>query len=83
MRFHIDNSVFAGLSLGKLAKSAFALISSTTSNSGVDKADRILYDKGDGDLYFDRDGSGTHYNRVKFAHVADDTVINQTDFFVV
>ena len=81
--FDIDNAVFIGLAGGTLDRRDFKVIASAKSNVGVDASDRILYDRTDGDLYFDRDGSGHHFGRVKFAHVDPDTVLNQADFFVV
>jgi Ca2+-binding RTX toxin-like protein len=81
--FNIDNAVFAGLHMGRLDKHDFKVISSATSTVGVDASDRILYDQTDGDLYFDRDGSGSHFGRIKFAHVDDNTFLSHTDFFVM
>jgi len=78
--FMLDKAVFAGLKAGDLAASAFKQISSATSTAGVDGNDRILYDKAHGDLYFDRDGSGTQFDRIVFAHVTDGTVIDNSDF---
>jgi Ca2+-binding RTX toxin-like protein len=81
--FHIDNAVFKGLGLGALSKKDFTSISSATSSKGVDGSDRILYDKANGDLYFDRDGAGTKYDRVLFASVEDGTKLDHTDFLIM
>jgi Ca2+-binding RTX toxin-like protein len=79
----IDHSVFKDMKAGKLAKADFTVIAGAKSTAGVDASDRILYDDKHGDLYFDRDGSHTKYDRVLFAHVADGTVIDNTDFHIV
>lgn len=79
----IDDAVFKGLALGTLSKDDFKLIASATSTAGVDASDRILYDKADGDLYFDRDGSKGHFDRVLFAHVTDNDKLNHADFHIV
>lgn len=81
--FHIENAVFKGLKSGMLSSKDFTTISSATSKRGVDVSDRILYDKADGDLYFDRDGSGKTYDRVLFAHVDDGTKLDHTDFIII
>lgn len=81
--FNIDNAVFKGLKLGALSKDDFAIITSANSSKGVDASDRILYDKADGDIYFDRDGSGTRYDRVLFASVDDGVKLDHTDFMIV
>jgi serralysin len=81
--FHIDNAVFKGLSTGTLSSDYFTLISSATSTAGVDGDDRILYDKAHGNLYFDKDGSGGTYNRVRFAVVDDNATVLYNDFVVI
>lgn len=82
-RLDLDSSVFAGLSVGALASAAFKLIASGSSTTGVDNSDRILYDKADGDIYFDRDGSGDTYDRVLFASITNGTSLDQLDFEIV
>jgi Ca2+-binding RTX toxin-like protein len=81
--FSLDNAVFEGMKAGKLSASAIKLIFSATSTVHVDGSDRILYDKVHGDLYFDQDGSGTAHDRVKFAHVVENTVLHNSDFFII
>jgi serralysin len=78
----LDNAVFSSLKTGTLSSSSFQLISSGTSSKGVDSNDFILYDKSDGDLYFDRDGSKGRYHRVLFAHVVDGTAMSNIDFHI-
>jgi Ca2+-binding RTX toxin-like protein len=82
-QFDIDNAVFKGLSTGNLSAGAFKQISSGNSTQGVDSGDRILYDKAHGDLYYDRDGSGNNFDRVKFAHIDNGTALNHSDFHVI
>lgn len=79
----LSASKFAGLDLGTLEDYRFKEIGFDSQTAGVDKSDRILYEKDDGDLFFDRDGSGTEYGRVKFATISDNTSLNWTDFFIV
>jgi Ca2+-binding RTX toxin-like protein len=81
--FELHTGVFPGLKSGTLNSSFFKLIASATSTSSVDSNDHILYDKKHGDLYFDQDGSGKTYDRVRFAAVADNTTIDHSDFKVV
>lgn len=81
--FELDAGVFKGLEDGRLDKAAFKLIAGAASSKGVDKDDRILFDKAHGDLYYDRDGSDATYERVKFAEVADKSPVDHTDFLIV
>jgi Ca2+-binding RTX toxin-like protein len=76
--FKLENGVFAGLKAGKLDADAFHL-----GTKAADKEDRIVYDKAHGDLSFDRDGSGSKYDLVKFAEVKDGTSLDHTDFLAV
>ncbi|MDI6029439.1 calcium-binding protein [Corticibacterium sp. UT-5YL-CI-8] len=75
----IDNAVFAGLIEGALAASAFKDIAYGV----VDTSDRILYDSGTGDLYFDRDGSATAYDPVKFAVIENLDIVTYRDILVI
>ena len=68
---------------GRLEDYRFKEIASGSSTKGVDKSDRILYDQKHGDLYFDRDGSSSKYDRVLFARVSDDKALDHTDFLIV
>lgn len=76
--FELENAVFKGLAVGTL--SASALFVGTQAH---DSSDRIIYDKAHGDLYFDRDGTGTDYARVKFAEVSDNTTLTALDFIII
>lgn len=66
--------------IGSLLKSEFKVIAGPDSTTDVDASDRILYDKGNGDIYFDQDGSGSKYERFALAHVRPNTPIDHTDF---
>jgi Ca2+-binding RTX toxin-like protein len=77
----VDNAAFPGLKAGKLAASAFKVV--TSPSAGVDASDRILFDQGDGKLYFDRDGSGTKYKPLLFAIVDPNIALTVSDFAVI
>lgn len=56
--------------------------------TSVDDSDRIIYDKKNGVLYYDRDGSGDDYSRLKFAELdfsgSKNTIsLTHDDFLVV
>lgn len=80
--FDIDNAVFLDLKNGALAQKAFKEIAGASSEAGVDRNDRFLYDRGNGDLYFDRDGAGDAFDRIKFAEVTNGIALDHTDFNV-
>ncbi|NGN43477.1 type I secretion C-terminal target domain-containing protein [Mesorhizobium sp. CGMCC 1.15528] len=73
----LDDSVFAGLSLGKLAASAFHV-----GTSAHDASDRIIYNKTTGDLWFDKDGIGGAA-AVKFATLTPGLALSAGEFFIV
>ncbi|MBD0413133.1 calcium-binding protein [Oryzicola mucosus] len=76
----LDDAVFVGLTEGALiAKAQFKDIGTGT----VDASDRILYDSTTGDLFFDRDGSGTAYDAVKFAVIDNLEPLSYRDFLVI
>jgi Ca2+-binding RTX toxin-like protein len=81
--FEIDSAVFRGLHRGELSAGAFNPILGAHDSVGVDADTRILYDRTNSDLYFDRDGSGDKYDRVLFAHLKDGTVLSHSDFEVI
>ena len=54
-RIEIDNAVFAGLTAGVLAGTAFA---ANLTGQATTAAHRIIYESDTGALWFDRDGSG-------------------------
>ena len=75
----IDNAVFAGLSLGPLAITAF-----TANSSGIatTTAHRIIYETDTGFLWFDANGTATG-GRVQFADLAGGLVFSSSEFTVV
>ncbi len=74
----MDHSVFAGLSVGALAASAFYV-----GTAAHDASDRIVYNNVSGALLFDRDGSAATYAAVQFATLDDHLAVTRADFTVV
>ena len=79
-RILLDDAVFLGLTAGSLASSAFNMLGR---GSHVDSSDRILYNAHSGDLFFDRDGSGTVYDAIRFAKIANNASLSASDFLIV
>lgn len=82
--FLLDDAAFLSLAATgakkQLAASAFKLLGG---GAAADGDDRILYDKANGDLFYDRDGSGTSFAAVKFAEIENKAELSAADFFVV
>ncbi|MDI6027398.1 S8 family serine peptidase [Corticibacterium sp. UT-5YL-CI-8] len=76
----LDNAIFLGLSDGALTSAAFR--ANATGLAG-DSSDRIIYETDTGELYFDRDGTGSTYNPVLFAILSNHETITYQDFVVV
>ncbi|MBD0417063.1 calcium-binding protein [Tianweitania sp. Rool2] len=76
----IDNAVFLGLSAGNLSSAAFR---ANTTGNAADASDRIIYETDTGELYFDRDGSGSTYQPVLFAILSNQETISYKDFLVI
>jgi Ca2+-binding RTX toxin-like protein len=77
---HIDNAVFSALTAtGALAASAFRDIAAAPK----DADDRIIYNSGTGNLYYDADGSGSAFGNIKFAHLANLAELTAADFVVI
>ena len=78
--FYLDDDVFTALARGSLSAAAFR------SGEGVraagDRSDRIIYNETNGNLYYDRDGTGDAAAKL-FATLAGAPGIDETDFFVV
>jgi Ca2+-binding RTX toxin-like protein len=74
---HLDQTFFSQIVLGALAGSAFKNLSA----AAVDAGDRILYDPGTGEIFYDANGSVAG-QRTLFAKVDPGTLLNHTDFFV-
>ena len=73
----LDNSIFKALKAGVLSAKAFFV-----GQSAEDAADRIIYDKKTGALFYDRDGDGDAA-AVKFAVVKKGLALDHDDFFIV
>ncbi len=72
----LNNAVFAGLSVGTLAASAFVV-----GAAAADASDRIIYNSATGALYFDADGNGAGA-AVQFATLAAGLALTNNDFLV-
>jgi Ca2+-binding RTX toxin-like protein len=70
----LDRDVFAGISDGRLAASAFNLGAQAS-----DASDRILYDQASGKIFYDADGIGG-LAAILFASVDAGTVLTNADF---
>ena len=75
----LDDAVFAGLSTGGLAASAFA---ANLTGAASDALDRIIYETDTGRLYFDADGNGAGA-RIHFATLAANVPLTNADFVVI
>ncbi len=76
---NIDDAIFSAITVtGTLLSGFFKNLDTGI----IDANDRILYDQSAGDLFYDADGSGAGA-AIKFAQVADNTALNNLDFFVV
>jgi Ca2+-binding RTX toxin-like protein len=73
----LDNAVFLGLTDGALSTGAFAF-----SSAVAETDDRIIYDQGMGNLFFDADG-GARDNQTLFATLTNKASITASDFFVI
>ncbi|MGH2340541.1 hypothetical protein ACRC7T_03555 [Segnochrobactraceae bacterium EtOH-i3] len=75
----LENSIFQSLTrTGTLSSSAFKDIDT----GSVDRNDRILYDSGNGSLYYDADGSG-RTGAIKFAILSTAPDLTASDLLVV
>ncbi|WP_311274803.1 calcium-binding protein [Methylobacterium sp. WCS2018Hpa-22] len=75
--FELAQGVFKALALGDLAASAFKDIASGT----TDASDRLLYNRGTGELFYDADGNGAS-KAILFAVVDTKVALNHHDFFI-
>jgi hypothetical protein len=74
----LQNSVFTAIgSAGRLKSGVFR-----TSDEARDSTDRILYDREDGVLYYDADGTGTT-EQVAFAKLSAGLKITSLDFHII
>jgi len=72
--FQLKRAVFKGVPKGALASQAFVL-----GKAAKDADDRIIYDKGTGNLYYDADGTG-HIAAVKIATLTNKAALSYHDF---
>jgi Ca2+-binding RTX toxin-like protein len=76
----VDNAIFTALTAtGTLAVSAFKDIAAAPK----DADDRIIYNSGTGNLYYDADGSGAAFGNVKFAALTGAPAVTAADFVVI
>ena len=76
----LENAIFTALTAtGTLAASAFKDIV----DGPKDADDRIIYNSGTGNLYYDADGSGAAFGNVKFASLANLAELTAADFLVI
>lgn len=75
----LDDAVFSGLKLGRLAASAFA---ANLTGTATDGSDRILYETYNGRLYYDPDGTGSAA-RIMFAILTNHPTLTFADIMVV
>ncbi len=73
----LEDSLFEALDLGTLSVSAFEV-----GSAADDLQDRIIYNSNTGALLYDADGSGSQA-AVKFAQVATDLSISNSDFVII
>ena len=74
------NAVLIGLGAGVLAAAAF---SSSINGVATDASDRIMYETDTGFLWFDQDGTGGAFARVRFADLAGGLGMTAGEFAVV
>jgi Ca2+-binding RTX toxin-like protein len=79
----LDSEFFIGTTGSHLPEGMFKTVSNIHSTKGLDRDDHILYDKKNGDLYYDRDGSGGKYDPMKFAHLDNHAALSAGDFMVI
>jgi len=78
----LSKAVFTGLGTTGLALATAAFHSGAGVKTAHDADDRIIYDTGTGDLYYDKDGTGAAA-AVKFATIQNIPLdLNENDFFV-
>ena len=76
----LENAIFTTLTAtGVLAASLFE----NTSIAGQSGAEVVIYDKANGDLYYDTHGVGVARGLVLFAEVANNTALTNADFVVI
>ncbi len=78
----LENAVFIGLAVvgGVLAGSAF---SASINGVATDSSDRIMYETDTGFLWYDQDGTGSLFARIKFADLDASLAMTASEFTVV
>lgn len=76
-RIVLDDDTFTVLPTGGLSLTRFAL-----GTSAGDSSDRLIYDQPTGDLFYDRDGTGSAA-QVLIANLGAGTTLHHTDFLIV
>jgi Ca2+-binding RTX toxin-like protein len=76
----LDNTIFKAISNGNLPGVRFV---ANNSGNAQDRADRIVYEKDTGKLFYDRDGTGGTHKKVHFATLDDGLSLTHTDFFIL
>ncbi len=77
---NLENAIFALLiATGALASNLFE----DTSIAGQNGSEVVIYDKANGDLYYDTNGAATAGGLVLFADVTNNTALTAADFVVV
>ena len=79
-RIELLASAFPGLATGDLAIEAFA---SNTLGAATSAEHRIIYETDTGALWFDRDGSGNLFARVKIADLTAGLAMDRNEFLIV
>ncbi|CAN5427983.1 hypothetical protein BH10PSE7_BH10PSE7_18730 [soil metagenome] len=74
----LSRSIFTGIASGELAEGAFMI-----GQVALDPDDRVIYNFGSGDLYFDADGSKPGASRVLFAVLDPGLKLTSADFVIV
>ena len=75
---HLENAFFTGLTQGAFLPASAFVIGAVA----ADATDRIIYNSGTGNLFFDQDGLGG-VAQVLFADLASGLAMTANDFFVV
>jgi Ca2+-binding RTX toxin-like protein len=75
-RLHLDDAIFGQLSAGTLKSSQFRI-----GAEALDSDDYIIYNQNTGDVYYDRDGSGSAA-AAKLAVIDNKALLTHTNFIV-
>jgi Ca2+-binding RTX toxin-like protein len=78
----LDNDIFTALGTA-FTIGEFHSIDAGTSFAGVDTTDNIIYVKSTGQLFYDRDGSGTVYAPIVFAKLTANTTLEFSQFTLI